>query len=200
MEYFFYCRDRPGTAALRAELVEAHWSFMDGYAARMIARGPTLTPDLMTATGSMHIVDLPDAQAAAVFAFEEPNFQAGVYDDVLVRRWRNTLGATMWEFAGDPAIDRRFLVMGHGRAGLTAIPEDLRALRDRYLVDRGYRVHLIADGPMLSDDGTQWVGSATLLELPDRAAVQAMLHDDPYVRAACYSEIAIHDWQFGGRR
>jgi hypothetical protein len=44
VEYFFYCRDRPDTAALRDELVEAHWSFMDRYADAMIARGPTLTP------------------------------------------------------------------------------------------------------------------------------------------------------------
>ena len=43
--YFFYCRDRPGTAELRMELLEAHWSFMDDYADEMIARGPTLTED-----------------------------------------------------------------------------------------------------------------------------------------------------------
>ena len=29
MEYFFYCRGRPGTKALADELAEAHWSFMD---------------------------------------------------------------------------------------------------------------------------------------------------------------------------
>lgn len=39
MEYFFYCRDRPGSGALRLELVEAHWSFKDRYAGAMIARG-----------------------------------------------------------------------------------------------------------------------------------------------------------------
>ena len=32
VEYFFYCRGRPGTEALLEELAEAHWSFMDGYA------------------------------------------------------------------------------------------------------------------------------------------------------------------------
>jgi hypothetical protein len=43
VEYFFYCRGRPGTEALAEalaeELAEAHWSFMDGYAAAMLARG-----------------------------------------------------------------------------------------------------------------------------------------------------------------
>ena len=59
MEYFVYCRDRPGSAGQRAELAEAHWSFMDRYAEAMIARGPTLEADGITATGSVHIVDLP---------------------------------------------------------------------------------------------------------------------------------------------
>src|SRR4051812_36260126 len=101
MEYFVYGRDKPGTEALRERTTEAHWSFMDAYAGAMIARGPTLTDDGNTVTGSMHIVDLPDAEAARVFAFEEPYCRAGVFGEVLVRRWRNGLGATMWDFDGD---------------------------------------------------------------------------------------------------
>jgi uncharacterized protein YciI len=98
VEYFFYCRGRPGTEALLEELAEAHWSFMDGYAEAMIARGPTLTPDRTTWTGSMHMVDLPDAQAAQGFAFQEPFYRAGVYSEVLVRRWGNALGRRMWDY------------------------------------------------------------------------------------------------------
>jgi hypothetical protein len=41
-------------------------------------------------------------------AFDEPNYQAGAYRDVMLRRWRNTLGRTMyadievhnWQFGG----------------------------------------------------------------------------------------------------
>jgi len=38
-----------------------------------------------------------------------------------------------------------------------------------------------------------------MIELPDRAAVEAMLVDDPYVRAGLYDSIEIHNWRFGGR-
>jgi len=38
MEFFCYHRDRPGSVALRDELLEAHWSYMDRYATEMIAR------------------------------------------------------------------------------------------------------------------------------------------------------------------
>ena len=90
MEFFCYHRDRPGSADLRDELVEEHWSYMDRYATQMIARGPTFAADGETPSGSVHILDLPDPAAARAFAFDEPNYQAGVYRDVLLRRWRRT--------------------------------------------------------------------------------------------------------------
>jgi len=197
VEYFFYCRDRAGSGTLREELGEAHWSFMDGYADAMIARGPTLTPDRQAATGSMHMVDLPDAEAARVFAFEEPNYRAGGYDDILVRRWRNVLGRTMWDFEGDPARNRRFLVIGHGTPDGDELREALRDERRPYL-DR-HRDRFIERGPLLSDDGTAWLGTAALVEMPDRATLDAMLADDPYLREGLYANVEIHDWQFGGR-
>ena len=92
VEFFCYHRDRPGSVTLRDELREEHWSYMDRYAAEMIARGPTLTDDGDMATGSVHILGLHDPAAARAFAFDEPNYQAGVYRDVLLRRWRNALG------------------------------------------------------------------------------------------------------------
>jgi hypothetical protein len=44
LDFFVYSRDAFGTDALRDddELLEEHWSYMDRFAASMIARGPTL--------------------------------------------------------------------------------------------------------------------------------------------------------------
>ena len=112
VEFFFYHRDRPGSVTLREELLEEHWSYMDRYQAQMIARGPTLADDGDTPTGSVHIVDVPDSDAARAFAFDEPGYQAGVYRDVLLRRWHNALGRTMWDFPGGRAGGNRYLVLG----------------------------------------------------------------------------------------
>jgi uncharacterized protein len=199
VEFFFYCRGRPGTEALLEEFAEAHWSFMDGYAEAMIARGPTLTPDRTTWTGSMHLVDLPDAQAARVFAFQEPFYRAGVYGEVLVRRWRNALGRTMWDYPAEPGDDRRFLVIGHGKPGVEAARQALGAAQRRWFGEPGHRDGVILRGPLLAEDGAGWVGSALLVQLDDRAAVEAMLAGAPYVRAGLYGSVEIHDWQFGGR-
>src|SRR5262249_30449782 len=150
MEFLCYHRDRPGSLPLRDDLLEEHWSYMDQYAKEMIARGPTLAEDGDTPTGSVHIVDLPDPAAARAFAFDEPNYQAGVYRDVLLRRWRNTLGRTMWDFPGGRTGGNRYLVLGlgTGQAADLAVPPD--------------RDELIAYGPLLSDNGATWLGTAGL--------------------------------------
>ena len=199
MLYFVHCRDKPGATALRRQTTEAHWAFMDRYAPSMIARGPTLAEDGATPTGSMHILDLPDAEAARVFAYDEPFYQAGVFADVLIRRWRNALDRTMWDFHGDPDHNRRFLIIGHGKPGMSATRDTLLDAHRRYFVEHHYQERFIARGPLLSDDGAAWVGSAMLIELPDRAAVAAMLADEPYVRNGLYESIEIHPWRFGGR-
>ena len=181
MEFFCYHRDRPGSMALRDELLEEHWSYMDRYATELIARGPTLADDGDTATGSVHIVDLPDRAAARAFAFDEPNYQAGVYRDVLLRRWRNTLGRTMWDFHGGRTGGNRYLVLGLG----TGQPADLAVPHDSD--------ELIAYGPLLSDDGATWLGTAALVRAPDPVTARAILTPDRY------ADIEVHNWQFGGR-
>ncbi|MGW0903374.1 YciI family protein [Streptomyces sp. NPDC002853] len=182
MEFFCYHRDRPDSLALREELLEKHWSYMDRYAKELIARGPTFADDGETPTGSVHIVDLPDPAAARAFAFDEPNYQAGAYRDVLVRRWHNLLGRTMWDFDGGGTGGNRYLVLGlgEGPAADLTLPLD--------------RDELIAYGPLLSDDGDTWVGTAVLLRAPDPDTARAVLTVDRY------ADIEVHDWEFGGRR
>ncbi|MFI0818207.1 YciI family protein [Streptomyces sp. NPDC021098] len=181
MEFFCYHRDRPGSLTLRQELVQQHWSYMDGYASEMIARGPTLSGADVVPTGSVHIVDLADPAAARSFVFDEPGYQAGVYRDVLLRRWRNMLGRTMWDFPGGRSGGNRFLVLGLGSGAAVdvAVPPD--------------RDELIAYGPLLSDDGDTWLGTAALVRAPDPEAARAVLTPDRY------AAVEVHRWQFGGR-
>ena len=198
MEYFVYGRDNPEAERLLEELAEAHWSYMDGYADALIARGPTLTPDRSSHTGSMHIIDAKDPGAARAFAFNEPYQRAGVYREVLVRRWRNELHRTMWDFRSESPDDPRFLIIGLGRGNgrpAGSLHEDHR----RYLAEQGYEEHVILRGPLVSDDGVAWLGTATLVEFPDRAATEAMVRGDPYASAGSYESLEVHDWQFGGR-
>jgi uncharacterized protein YciI len=181
MEFFCYHRDRHGSVPLRDELLEEHWSYMDRYGAEMVARGPTFADDGDTPTGSVHIVDLHDSAAARAFAFDEPNYQAGVYRDVMLRRWRNILGRTMWDFPGGRTGGNRYLVLGFGagKAVDLAVPSD--------------RGKLIAYGPLLSDNGATWLGTAVLVRASDPDKARTALTPN------LYADIEVHRWEFGGR-
>ncbi|MCD0451770.1 YciI family protein [Actinocorallia sp. API 0066] len=185
MEFFCYHRDRAGSRGLRKRLVEEHWAYMDGFADTMIARGPTFGPD--GPTGSVHLLGLPDAAAARAFAFDEPGYQAGAYRDVMLRRWRNTLGRTMWDHPmerdaeGHLGLDDAYLVIGLGSGD----PADLTPPSDASA--------LVAHGPLLSDDAAAWLGTAALVQASDPRSARALLTPDRY------ASIDVHPWTPGGR-
>lgn len=173
--FFVYGRDRPGSLALRLELAEEHWTFMDGYGDAMIARGPTLTDDGEAMTGSLHVVDLPSADAARAFAFEEPYHRAGVFAEVLVHPWRNVLGRTMWDFDGDPRSPR-FLVIARGAGADRAFAGE-------------HAGRLIVYGEL------DPIGVAFTVEAAGHADVEALVAAHPGV----FDGVEIHRWRFGGR-
>ncbi|MFC4912242.1 YciI family protein [Actinomadura gamaensis] len=186
MEFFCYHRDRLGSVPLREAMIEEHWSYMDGFEKELIARGPVFdTDEDETLLGSVHIVDVPTPAAAREFAFNEPCYQAGAYRDVLIRRWHNLLGRTMWDFPGfrDGGDYFMVLALGEGEPVDTSVPS-VPSVQD----------DLVAYGPLYSDDGTIWVGTAALLRAPDATTARAILTE------ARYADIEAHPWTFGGRR
>jgi len=139
-----YGRDRPGAFELKMSLNDEHWAFMDRYQELLVARGPTLSggDEGAVPTGSLHIVDLPDAQAARAFAFAEPYHRAGVFESVLLCRFHNVLGRTMWDFTE--------AVEGYGRFLVIAMDEsDTAPVTSR---------HLIVYGELLALDGEARLG------------------------------------------
>jgi uncharacterized protein YciI len=173
MEYFVYGRDRPGGFGLKVSLTEEHWAFMDGYADNLIARGPTLTEDGEETTGSFHIVDLPDVAAARSFAYDEPYYRAGVFDEVLLCRFRKHVGTTMWDFTGTVAGQRRYLVLTQ---------DEPRPVESQYLIMYGDLLDLTEDTHL---------GRAALVEAPDAEHAAVLL-------SAKLTDV--HPWEFGGRR
>ena len=55
------------------------------------------------------------------------------------------------------------------------------------------RNDLIAYGPLLSDAGDTWLGTAALVRSPDPRGARALLTQERYV------DIEVRSWQFGGR-
>jgi hypothetical protein len=167
---------------------------MDGFAAGMTARGPTLGADRATWTGSLHIVDLPNVDAAREFVENEPYNRAGLFERHLIRRFKNLLARTMWEFP-EESVDPRFLVIAHlsvaeGKQATTGMTSGLLTLPP----DR-----LIVHGDLLTPDEALPAGVVFALHAPIREDVVALLHNAG-ARAGEQFDVEILDWEFGGRR
>ncbi len=196
MDFFVYSRSTPTAADSEhgVELDEQHWSYMDAFADRMTARGPTLGSGRQTWTGSLHVVDLTDPIAAREFVAKEPYNQAGLFEEHFIWRFADILGRTMWQFARTTA-EPHFLVLAQVADGLpketTPVP-----LAD---LPREFRERLIVYGGLESlDEGTP-AGVALAIQAPTRAALSALLKDGR-TGLVNFGDIRIHDWEFGGRR
>jgi len=212
MDYLIY-----GRAALEGAdqdspaLDEAHWSFMDAFADRMTARGPTLSADRAAWTGSLHVVDLDDAAAARAFAVDEPYQRAGLFREHLIRRFDNRLGRTMWDFIPQ-ADDVPFLVLADGGDALAdggaALADGGDALatgsRPQALPSPAAAARLILWGALRPahdslDRAGRSTGTALALSAPSEAAARGVIAAEPALLGGC-TNWEIHAWQFGGRR
>jgi uncharacterized protein YciI len=73
---------------------------------------------------------------------------------------------------------------------------DAGDLRDRLRPAHLDHIAAIADaillaGPLLSDDGATMVGSLIVADFADRAALDAWLGDEPFVRGGLYADVRI---------
>jgi uncharacterized protein len=89
--FFIHCIDKPGAGALRAETRPAHLEYLRSFGDKVVVGGPTLAEDGATATGSVLIVDLPDADAAARFAADDPYARAGLFASTTIAPWRKVV-------------------------------------------------------------------------------------------------------------
>jgi uncharacterized protein len=195
VDFLIYSRGAPAAAHRdNPKLDEQHWAYMDGFADRMTARGPTLATDRQRWTGSLHVIDLPTPEAAREFVAHEPYNQAGSFAKHSIWRFVNSLGRTMWQFEG-AADEPRFLVLVHsakdrlkdpGLMPLAQLPPELPE-------------RLIVYGVLRSVDDEQPAGLALAVQAPTREALDTLLAD-PRAGLADYDDVEIHDWEFGGRR
>jgi uncharacterized protein YciI len=197
MLFFVYSRDRAGSEPLRAghELLEEHWAYMDGFADAMIARGPTLAPDRQTATGSLHVLDLPSVAAAREFVEREPNNRASVYADHRIWVFHDLLGRTMWEFA-DRRDEPRFLVIARSDDDASTPAQTSPAPPEALGVE--LRERLIVYGGLGEPESGAAAGLGFALQAPGRAAVEALL--EGHAELGSFARVEVHDWEFGGRR
>src|SRR4029077_10580094 len=127
------------------------------------------------------------------FVAGEPMSKAGVYQRVEIHRWSNSFqkGGTDYRRKGMPY----FLGTGPKPGSPKFFREPLPP-HESYFAS--YGDSFIFRGPIRSADGADNIGTALLLELPDRAAADKFWNEEPFAKNGGYqSESRITRWVFG---
>jgi uncharacterized protein YciI len=192
-QWAIYCWDKPGTEGTRKARLAEQKAYVKNFAERVIGYGHFLSDDGRDTLGSSFFMQLDDRAAAEKFVAEEPLSKAGVYSKVEINRWSNSFQKTAAEYR--PKGLQQFLCTGPK----TGTPEFFRAhLHAHESYFASYADSFIFRGPIRSADGTDNIGTALLLELPDRAAADKFWHEEPFAKNGGYrGDWRITRWAFG---
>lgn len=88
MPYAIIATDKPGAAELRASVRPAHLEYLKSQVSLLLAAGAFVDDDGTGGSGSLLIVDTDDRAVAERFCAEDPYSKAGLFEKVVVTRWR----------------------------------------------------------------------------------------------------------------
>jgi uncharacterized protein YciI len=162
-EWAIYCWDGPGMAETRRALAAEQQAYVRSFGARVIGYGHFVSDDGRDTLGTSFFMQLDDRAAADAFVGGEPMHKAGVYQRVEVHRWSNSFGKRAADYS--PTGLQQFLCTGPKTAAPEFYRQHLHA-HESYFASYGDR--FIFRGPIRSADGGDNIGTALLLELPDR--------------------------------
>jgi uncharacterized protein YciI len=192
-QWAIYCWDKPGMQERRRALLAEQKAYVKTFGDRVIGYGHLVSDDGRKTLGTTFFMQLDGRAAADKFVAEEPLSRAGVYDPVEIHRWSNSFQKRAVDYR------RRGLQQFLCTGPKTGAPEFFRQhLHAHESYFASYADSFIFRGPIRSADGTENVGTALLLELPDRAAADKFWNEEPFAKNGGYQRDArIMRWVFG---
>jgi uncharacterized protein len=188
--------DDPSASEIRLQGREAHWSYLDDHAGHFFGRGPTFVePGRFLST--IFFVEFANWAEVDRFISNEPHNRNGVYQDIKIWRWKDEHGRRQRDFARN-ADQTTWYLRGFGKPGAHARWRELRADHDACCRSHGL-ADFVVRGSILDEAGETWQGTAAVAALPDRAAVDAFLNEEPLYKAGLYDDFIVQQFKFGGR-
>jgi uncharacterized protein YciI len=92
MLFALICTDKPSSLDLRLASRPQHLAYLETYQDRIVQAGALLDAD-GRACGTVLIIDVADAAAAAGFAEADPYARAGLFESVVIRPYRQVFAA-----------------------------------------------------------------------------------------------------------
>ena len=88
MPYAIITFDKPGSAKVRADTRDQHLVYLKENQHRLLAAGAMLQDDGGTGEGGVILLDTDVRDEAEAFIAGDPYTQAGLFEKVIVTRWR----------------------------------------------------------------------------------------------------------------
>jgi uncharacterized protein YciI len=192
-QWAIYCWDKDATVEARRALLPEQKAYVAGFSERVIGYGHFVSDDGREMLGTSFFMQLDRADDVNKFLADEPMNKAGVFARVEVHRWSNSFGKRAADYQRKGL--QQFLCTGPK----TGTPEFFRAhLHAHETYFAAYADSFIFRGPIRSADGADNIGTALLLELPDRAAAEKFWNEEPFAKNGGYArEARIVRWVWG---
>jgi uncharacterized protein YciI len=192
-QWAIYGWDKPGMEARRSDLLAEQNSYVKKFGERVIGYGHFVSDDGLDALGTSFFMQLGDRASADKFVADEPMNKAGVYQHVEIHRWSNSFQKRAADYARKGL--QQFLCTGPKTGTPEFFHEHLHA-HESYFAS--YDDSFIFRGPIRSADGADNIGTALLIELPNRAAADRFWNEEPFARNGGYQkDVRITRWMFG---
>jgi hypothetical protein len=193
-QWVIFAWDKAGQAAVRAAHTAAQQDYARALGERLIGYGHIVSDDAARTLATTWFVQLDDRGAAEAFVAADPLNRAGVYERTDIRRWSNSFLRRAADYQRKGM--QQYLCTG---SKIPDAPEFFaRHLHAHESYFKRYEESFIFRGPLRSPDGADNVGTALLLELPDRAEADVFWNNEPFAANGGYQDDArIFRWQFG---
>ncbi|MEE8443924.1 MAG: YciI family protein [Alphaproteobacteria bacterium] len=193
-QWAIYCWDKVDTLEARGTYLQDQRLYVSSFGERVIGYGHLVTDDGLDTLGTTFFMQLDDREATEQFLADEPLNKAGVYETIEVRRWSNSFQKRAADYRRKGL--QQFLCTGSKIADPAAMIAAHLHAHETYFKD--YADSFIFRGPIRSADGADNIGTALLLELPDRAAAEDFWNNEPFAANGGYQDDArIYSWVFG---
>ncbi|MDW3178840.1 MAG: YciI family protein [Acidimicrobiia bacterium] len=185
--------DEGGAEAVDA-VMDEHLAYLRSERERIRFAGPSLANDATTKAGSIWLIDARDRAAAEQWMAHEPFTAAGAFSSVTLTRWSSSMQIRQGEY---PRTE------GWKQFAITAFDGSDGAERRNAVADAHHRFQAsvmdryVARGPMLTDDGSELIGSFMIVEFPDRTACEQFWANEPLNTGGVFAEVRIDPWRYG---
>ncbi len=193
-QWVIFAWDRVGQASARAANIAAQKAYAKALGERLIGYGHIVSDDASATLATTWFAQLDDRAAAAAFIADDPLNRAGVYEKTDIRRWSNSYLKRAADYQRK-GMQQYFCT---GSKIPDAAPFFARHLHAHESYFKSYEDSFIFRGPLRSPDGAENIGTALLLELPDRAAAENFWNNEPFAANGGYQDDSrIYRWEFG---